>query len=774
MVEDFDLKPKELSNLCKYEDDPLTFEDYELVDICSEIDEILSGFVGIHQKKVEAACSHIASKIKDHHKYGSLAGRLHCYLAHRRLNEKKFIDRLRSASQRKAINSALEEFALLNCNEIEKRLDYRRDYKYDYFGYQTFKKLYIQHDLVTDEELMCPQDVLMGVSLALHIGNLEKAFEMYDDLSNFRYTCATPTLANAMYKRNQMSSCYLFSIDDDSIRNMYFVLGDMADVSATGGGMALSLSALRSKGSLIRGSGGKTDGIYKYLHTLECLTDHVNQGNTRKGALALYMGIWSDDILDFMRAGSKHLSPEFTAPLLNYGVMIPNIFIDAIRDNDDWCLFSASSATGLDKVSGAEFESLYNRYKSEGRAVRKMPARTIVEHMFTAWVEQGNTYFIMMDNLNKGANQKNLGHIGMSNLCTEISLFTGIDYSGKRRTPVCVLSSISLPYFYKNGEFDYEELGKCVQRVAYNLNCVIDVQYNPTSCSAETNEDTRAIGIGSQGWADVFAMMNISFESEKALELTSTIQECIYYNALKASCALAKESGPYKMYSYGSGSDLANGVFHHDIFGVLPSGKWDWEELRADIAKYGVRNSTVTCNMPTASTSQILGNNECFEPFTSNVYTRTVLGGKYVKINKHLINLLEKTGRLSTLITSQIVDSDGDVQGISCLTEHEKMVFKTAFQIPYERLMELDGARQAFVDQSQSSNRFIADPTYRDLVRVLALAKKYKLKTASYYLHTKVKLATAVPAAVLTASEEMMEPDGEICTMQEGCLQCSS
>lgn len=751
---------------------------------------------------INFVCSLIAEMLPTHPKYGLLAARLCCYYNHRMLQSKNFLQRLESLEKRRHVDDEFYKFVSKNLDVISDRIDYSRDNKYDYFGLETFRSSYVPRDLITGEDLMSPQDVLMGVSLSINRDDISVALDVYDNVSRGAYTFATPTLANAMFgrlgkdgkpsKRN-MSSCFLLSIVDDSIEGMYEdVVVDMTKISAAGGGISCNVDVLRAKGSLIHGSGGKTTGIVPYLKTHEQVGIHVNQGNVRRGAICDYMSTWHADILDFMKAGCKHGADSTTAKQLNYGICIDDLLYERARTGENWSLFDPATARDLHKVQGKNFIELYLKYEREGRAVATINSQELLAALATACIEQGSCFTVIPEVIAKTANQKNLGKVYFSNLCTEISQFVGIDIHGEHCTPICVLSSVSLPYFIRDCNFDYRAFMDIIREMVRNLNKIIDVQSYPTKNSERTSMKNRSIGIGIQGLADLFLILGLSFTSPRARQLNRKIQECLYYAAVDESCNLAmrihiktraevgfEQSGEYQFfgahetYSWGIGTDLKRGIFHFDHFPKAElSGLCDWDSLRSKVAMYGTRNSTFCANMPTASTSQILGNNECFEPYTSNIYTRTILNGKYMIVNKHLVKYLEEKGLWNETIKNEIVKDGGSVQNLSCLNSEEKEMFRTAYEIPVKHLIEMDGERQWFVDQSQSSNRHMVNPTLRDFLEMLYCARANNLKTASYYLRTKMDKPTS--STDYTSKPALIVSDGDICTMEEGCLVCSS
>lgn len=754
----------------------LPFTDDELESLVVFIKKgAREGTVSVLQDYV---CEAIASKGTRHYKYDYLAGRVNVKYLHERLTDKSPLRRFMACEVYRDINKNLLKVYEEHGDIIKQHINYERDYQYHFFGYRTFKRQYMVKNRDGDA-VETPQDVLMGTCLAIHNGDLEKAFKVYENVSQLKYTFATPTLSNARFEFNQTSSCFMTSINEDSISGMYRqTIPDLADISAKSGGISLILTKLRSAGSLIRGSGGYTTGLIAYLRTLEAaITKHVNQGSTRKGAMAVYLDIWHADLKEFIDAGSKHGTPDSTAPGLFYGLMVSDLFMYRVATGGKWSLFNPQDVPELLTTYGAKFDEAYTKYESEQLYKEQVDARKLMYDICEAQIEQGGPYFIYTDTLNNKSNQSNLGKTSSSNLCTEMAEFSGIDCNGEKCTAVCNLSSISLPAFVDVDGITHAELADIVEEIVYNINSIIDNQSYPTVEAERTNKKTRPMGIGIQGLADVFAILEMPHTSHKAMRISREIQETIYYAFLRTSCDLAKVHGPYETYNWNNGTYLSNGKFHWELTNhkVELSGRWDWEGLRADIAKYGVYNSLGIANMPTASTSQILGNNECFEPFTSNLYTREVLGGKYTVINKHLVKYLEKRGLWTKQMSAMLVENKGSLQKLP-LSDEVKEIFRTAFELSPLDLVKMDADRQHFIDQSQSSNRFIANPTARDLIEMHFAAWMSELKTSSYYIHTKkVAGANAVPLAESVAIQvSTQEPDGEICTMKEGCISCGS
>lgn len=768
----------------------LPFSDAELESLVAFIKKGAGN--GTVSELQDYVCEAIASKSTRHYKYDYLAGRMSVHYLHERLKNSSPLQRFMACGSFRDLNKLLIKTLEEHDEVVKKHINYERDYQYHFFGYRTFKRQYMVKDKNGDA-IETPQDVLMGTCLAIHNGDLEKAFTVYENVSQLKYTFATPTISNARFDFNQTSSCFMLSINEDSIDGMYRqTVPDLASISAKAGGMSLILTKLRSAGSLIRGSGGYTTGLTQYLQLLESVARHVNQGATRKGALAVYLDIWHADVKEFVEAGSKHGNLAAKAPGLFYALMVNDLFMYRVATDGKWSLFNPQDVPELMTAYGENFDKAYAKYEAAQLYRHQVDARKMMYEICEAQIEQGGPYFMYSDTLNNKSNQSNLGTTKSSNLCTEMGEFSGIDCHGEKCTAVCNLSSISLPAFVDTDDINHDKLANIVVEIVHNINSIIDNQSYPTVEAERTNKKTRPMGIGIQGLTDVFAMLEIPHTSPKAMRINREIQETIYYTFLRTSCDIAKVNGPYESYGWNGGSYLKHGKFHWELTKqkVELSGKWDWEELRKDIAKYGIRNSLGVANMPTASTSQILGNNECFEPFTSNLYTREVLAGKYTVINKHLIKYLEKRGLWTKQMSVMLIKSKGSLQNLP-LSQEAKEIFRTAFEISPLDLIKMDADRQHFVDQSQSSNRYIANPTARDLIEMHFAAWVSELKTSSYYIHTKkVEGANFVPLAESTtvqadspvdSTDELIEPttaqvefDGDICRMEEGCLVCGS
>ena len=615
--------------------------------------------------------------------------------------------------------------------QIEAAIDYNRDYDFDYFGFKTLEKSYLLKDaqLVVKER---PQHLWMRVALCLWAGDLPRAFETYQLLSKKKFTHATPTLFAAGTPRQQLSSCFLIAMAEDSIDGIFDTLKDCAKISKHAGGIGIHCHNIRARGSAIRGTNGISDGLVPMMRVFNNTARYVNQGGRRNGSFAVYLEPWHADIEDFLKLKLNTGAEEERARDLFYALWIPDLFMERVDADGEWSIFCPDEAPGLADVWGPKFRELYAKYESEGRARKVLSARKLWFMILDAQMETGTPYLLYKDAANGKSNQQNLGTIKSSNLCSEI-----IEYSAPDETAVCNLASISLPSFVQNGRFDFDELRRVAGVAIRNLNRVIDVNYYPTPSTERSNMRHRPVGLGVQGLADVFAMLKLDWESPEAADLNQRIFEHMYFAAVEMSASIAKVEGPYSTFK---GSPASEGKLQPDLWGVTPltekDGSLSWGELRK-LAATGIRNSLLIAPMPTASTSQILGNNECFEPFTSNLYTRRVLAGEFIMLNKHLMSELIEAGIWNEALKQQIVARNGSVQGISEIPVEIQGRYKTSWEMKQRTLIDMAAARGAFIDQSQSLNLFVADPNYAKLTSMHFYTWRTGLKTGCYYLRTK-------------------------------------
>lgn len=667
------------------------------------------------------------------------------------------------------ISDELYDLSLRYRDEINQKLDYSQDLTYDYFAFKTLEKSYLIRINGTIVER--PQHMLMRVALGIHGKDLAAAFETYDLLKDKRFTHATPTLFNAGTNNPQLSSCFLLGMQDDSLEGIFNTITRTANISKWAGGVGLWLHNIRAKGSYIRGTNGKSDGIIPMLKVLNEVARYVNQGGKRKGAFSVYLEPWHADIFDFIRMRQEHLAEEFRCLDLFPAIWMPDLFMEKVKNDEDWALFCPNEAPNLYEVWGDEFESLYNQYVSENRQRRMVKARELWDAILTSQIETGYPYILFKDAANRKSNQQHLGTIKSSNLCTEIMEFSGFNKFGEEEVAVCNLASIALNSFVKKQEdgtpyFDYVELMHVTRVTTRNLNKIIDINFYPLPEMARSNQKHRPIGIGIQGLADTFVLMRYPFESIEARKLNKKIAETMYFAALDASCRLAEEEGPYVSYY---GSPASQGNLQFDLWGVTPK-MWDWNELKGRISKYGLRNSLLMAPMPTATSAQILGNNECFEPFTSNLYTRVVLSGEYNITNKHLIKDLVDLGLWNETIRQKILAEEGSIQKIGEIPEEIRELYKTVWEMKQSNLIQLAADRGPFICQSQSMNIFFDKPTVKKLQKSHFKAWESGLKTGMYYLRQK----PAKSAIKFTVKEEIQEQPQACSIDNPDCISCSS
>ncbi len=615
-----------------------------------------------------------------------------------------------------------------NAEMLDSAIIYDRDFSYDFFGFKTLERSYL---LKTNGQVAeRPQHMLMRVAVGIHKTDLEAAINTYTSLSEGWYTHATPTLFNAGTPKPQMSSCFLLQLKDDSISGIYDTLKQCAQISQSAGGIGLSVHNLRAKGSYIKGTNGTSNGIVPMLRVFNDTARYVDQGGgRRKGSFAIYLEPWHADVFDFLELKKNHGKEEMRARDLFYAMWIPDLFMKRVEQGGNWTLMCPNECPGLADTWGAKFEALYEKYESEGKGRATIKAQELWFKILESQVETGTPYILFKDAANGKSNQQNLGTIKSSNLCTEI-----IEYTAPDEVAVCNLGSIALPKFVNKGKFDHDKLFTVTYELARNLNKVIDENYYPIPEARRSNMRHRPIGIGVQGLADAFILMRHPFDSVEAKVLNREIFETIYYAALTASKDLAKEEGPYETYP---GSPISEGVLQFDMWGVKPSSRWEWDVLREEVKTHGVRNSLLLAPMPTASTAQILGNNECFEPYTSNIYTRRVLSGEFIVVNKYLLRDLVKLGLWGDELKNKIISANGSVQNIPEIPQNLKDLYKTAWEISQKVIIDMAADRGAFICQSQSLNVFMENVTFGKLTSMHFYSWKAGLKTGMYYLRTK-------------------------------------
>ncbi|MBP6458582.1 MAG: ribonucleoside-diphosphate reductase subunit alpha [Crocinitomicaceae bacterium] len=678
-----------------------------------------------------------AAKTIDHPDYALLASRIAVSNLHKE-TKKSFSEVMEDlytyVDPKTNQNAALiaqdvYEIIMENRDVLDSSIIYDRDFKYDYFGFKTLTRSYLLK--INGEIAERPQQMLMRVSVGIHKNDIQSAIKTYNLMSEGWFTHATPTLFNSGTPKPQMSSCFLLTMKEDSIGGIYDTLKSCAQISQSAGGIGLAIHDIRATGSYIRGTNGASNGIVPMLRVFNDTARYVDQGGgKRKGSFAMYIEPWHADIFDFLDLKKNHGKEESRARDLFYALWIPDLFMKRVESNGNWTLMCPNECPGLSDTHSAEFEALYTKYESEGKGRKTIKAQDLWFKILESQIETGTPYMLYKDAANAKSNQQNLGTIKSSNLCTEI-----IEYTSPDEIAVCNLASLALPKFVtEDGQFDHNKLFEVTYQATINLNRIIDGNYYPVKEAENSNLRHRPIGLGVQGLADAFIMMRFPFESEEARQLNRDIFETIYYAAMTASKDLAKVEGHYETFK---GSPLSKGVFQFDMWNVSPSNRWEWDVLRSEVMEFGVRNSLLLAPMPTASTAQILGNNECFEPYTSNIYTRRVLSGEFIIVNKHLLKDLVKEGLWNKDMRSKLMASNGSVQNIHEIPTHLKELYKTAWEISQKSIIELAADRGAYICQSQSLNIFMENANFGKLTSMHFYGWKKGLKTGMYYLRTK-------------------------------------
>ena len=659
---------------------------------------------------------------------------------------------------------------------MDSSIIYDRDFRYDYFGFKTLTRSYLlrTHGEIAER----PQQMLMRVAVGIHKNDLQQAIKTYNLMSEGWFTHATPTLFNAGTPKPQMSSCFLLTMKEDSIEGIYETLKSCAQISQSAGGIGLAIHNIRATGSYIKGTNGTSNGIVPMLRVFNDTARYVDQGGgKRKGSFAMYIEPWHADVFDFLDLKKNTGKEEMRARDLFYALWIPDLFMKRVEENGDWTLMCPHECPGLSDTFGAEFEALYTQYEAEGKGRKTIKAQDLWFKVLESQIETGTPYMLYKDAANAKSNQQNLGVIKSSNLCTEI-----IEYTAPDEIAVCNLASLALPkYVTEDGKFDHDKLFEVTYQATVNLNRIIDGNFYPVEEARNSNMRHRPIGLGVQGLADAFIMMRYPFESEEAKALNREIFETIYYAAMTASKDLAIAEGPYETYA---GSPVSKGVFQYDMWGVTPTDRWEWDLLKEEVMKHGVRNSLLVAPMPTASTAQILGNNECFEPYTSNIYTRRVLSGEFIIVNKHLLKDLVKEGLWTKDMRQKLMAANGSVQNINEIPQYIKDLYKTAWEISQKAIIEQAADRGAYICQSQSLNIFMENANFGKLTSMHFYGWKKGLKTGMYYLRTKAatdaikftvdKAVTEEPAAISAA--ELEEQQAAIaCSLDnpDNCEMCS-
>jgi ribonucleoside-diphosphate reductase alpha chain len=653
-----------------------------------------------------------------------------------------------------------------NAETLDSNIIYDRDFNFDFFGFKTLERSYL---LKLDGEVAeRPQHMYMRVAIGIHKEDVEAAIETYNAMSEGWYTHATPTLFNAGTPKPQMSSCFLLTMQDDSISGIYDTLKQCAQISQSAGGIGLAIHTIRAKGSYIKGTNGTSNGIVPMLKVYNDTARYVDQGGgKRKGSFAMYVEPWHADIFDFLDLKKNHGKEEQRARDLFYALWIPDLFMKRVEDDGEWTLMCPNECPGLADCHGEEFEQLYLKYESEGLGRKTIKAQDLWFKVLESQIETGTPYMLYKDACNSKSNQQNLGTIKSSNLCTEI-----VEYTAPDEVAVCNLASLALPKFVKEGEFDHDKLFEYTYQVTMNLNKIIDRNFYPIVEARNSNMRHRPIGIGVQGLADTFILLRHAFDSDAAKQLNKDVFETIYYAAATASKDLAKEDGHYETFP---GSPASEGKLQFDMWDVTPSDRWEWDVLKEEIKEHGMRNSLLLAPMPTASTASILGNNECFEPYTSNIYTRRVLSGEFIVVNKHLLRDLNKMGLWNEDLKNKLIAANGSVQNIDEIPENLKDLYKTAWEISQKDILEMAADRGAYIDQSQSLNIFMENPNFGKLTSMHFYGWKKGLKTGMYYLRTKAA-ADAIKFTVDKKYKEEPKPEAltpEEREEQEAALVCS-
>ncbi len=659
----------------------------------------------------------------------------------------------------------VHEIIQANAEFLDSQIIYDRDFSYDYFGFKTLERSYLMK--LNGNIAERPQHMLMRVSVGIHKDDLESVVSTYNMLSEGWFTHATPTLFNSGTPKPQMSSCFLLTMKEDSISGIYDTLKQCAKISQSAGGIGLAMHDIRATGSYIKGTNGTSNGIVPMLRVFNDTARYVDQGGgRRKGSFAMYIEPWHADVFDFLDMRKNHGKEEQRARDLFYALWIPDLFMKRVEEDGDWTLMCPNECPGLPDTHSKEFEKLYTKYEAEGKGRKTIKAQELWFKILESQIETGTPYMLYKDAANAKSNQQNLGTIRSSNLCTEI-----IEYTSPDEVAVCNLASIAIPKFVKeDGTFDHDKLFEISYQVTKNLNKIIDRNFYPVVEARTSNFRHRPIGIGVQGLADAFILMRFPFDSEEAKALNREVFETIYYAACTASKDLAKEEGAYETYK---GSPASKGKLQFDLWGVTPTERWEWDVLKSEIKKHGMRNSLLMAPMPTASTAQILGNNECFEPYTSNIYTRRVLSGEFIVVNKHLLRDLTKLGLWDEDMKNRLIAANGSIQNIKEIPDNLKLLYRTAWEISQRSILDMAADRGAYICQSQSLNVFMENVNNSKLTSMHFHAWKLGLKTGMYYLRTKAA-ADAIKFTIdKKYKDEVKEGETVELTHEEQLAMCS-
>ncbi|MFL2603586.1 MAG: ribonucleoside-diphosphate reductase subunit alpha [Flavobacteriaceae bacterium] len=733
-----------------------------LVDPVRVAMRVIEGlYDGVTTSELDNLAAEIAATMTTTHPdYAKLAARISVSNLHKN-TKKSFSETMkdlynyinpRTGKKAPLLSDEVYKIIKKNTDKLDSSIIYNRDFGYDFFGFKTLERSYLLK--LNGKIVERPQHMLMRVSIGIHLDDIESALETYELMSKRYFTHATPTLFNSGTPKPQMSSCFLLTMKEDSIDGIYDTLKQTAKISQSAGGIGLSIHNVRATGSYIAGTNGTSNGIVPMLRVFNDTARYVDQGGgKRKGSFAIYVEPWHADIFDFLELKKNHGKEEMRARDLFYAMWTPDLFMKRVEEDSNWTLMCPNECPDLYNLHGDEFDELYKKYESEGRGRKTIKARELWEKILESQIETGTPYMLYKDSANRKSNQKNLGTIRSSNLCTEI-----LEYTSSDEVAVCNLASIALPMFVKDGNFDHKALFDVTVRVTKNLNRVIDRNYYPVKEAENSNFRHRPVGLGVQGLADTFILLRLPFTSDKAKELNQEIFETLYFAAVTASVEEAKKDGVYQTYK---GSPISKGEFQHNLWGIKDedlSGRWDWSGLRKKVKKHGVRNSLLVAPMPTASTSQILGNNECFEPYTSNIYTRRVLSGEFIVVNKHLLEDLVQLGLWNEEMKQELMRNNGSIQNIETIPANIKELYRTVWEMSMKDIIDMSRHRGYFIDQSQSLNLFMEGATMAKLTSMHFYGWKSGLKTGMYYLRTK----SAVDAIKFTLDNKSKENTSKV------------
>jgi ribonucleoside-diphosphate reductase alpha subunit len=729
-------------------------------------------FDGVSTTELDNLAAEVAAaKTIDHPDYALLASRIAVSNLHR--ETKKTFSEVMHDMYHYVDNKTNEAASLLaddvyqiimdNKEVLDSSIIYDRDFRYDYFGFKTLTRSYLMR--LYGKIVERPQQMLMRVAIGIHKDDIQSAIKTYNLMSEGWFTHATPTLFNSGTPKPQMSSCFLLTMKEDSISGIYDTLKSCAQISQSAGGIGLSIHDIRATGSYIKGTNGASNGIVPMLRVFNDTARYVDQGGgKRKGSFAIYIEPWHADVFDFLDLKKNHGKEEQRARDLFYALWIPDLFMKRVKENGDWTLMCPHECPGLSDTHSAEFEALYTKYEQEGKGRKTIKAQDLWFKILESQIETGTPYMLYKDAANSKSNQQNLGTIKSSNLCTEI-----IEYTAPDEVAVCNLASLALPKFVtEEGTFDHDKLFEVTYQATLNLNRIIDNNFYPVEEARNSNMRHRPIGLGVQGLADAFIMLGFPFESEEARALNREVFETIYFASMTASKDLAKVDGPYQTIK---GSPVSKGVFQFDMWGVTPTSRWEWDILKSEVKKHGVRNSLLVAPMPTASTAQILGNNECFEPYTSNIYTRRVLSGEFIIVNKHLLKDLVREGLWNKDMRQKIMAANGSIQNIQDIPQRLKELYKTAWEISQKAIVEQAADRGAYICQSQSLNIFMENANFGKLTSMHFYGWEKGLKTGMYYLRTKAATDAIKFTVDKTVTEEPKAAD--IVEDQQAAIACS-